>query len=216
MAHPNELTAQWSGKLVKIYRNNLHIANVVSTLLTVLLLTACCSAQVKPGSFVHVGNFSKSGPQQQTIINTMDFIRGYDDAKCAAWFPALKGGIKSLEGDASVPDTVLIGHGKITPGSIVAFTGSNPKQTDLPVGVIVAFNDDSVFFTDIPGYNNGGFEGGTNQSRVLTVIHELGHMLDATGIMDDFASQDKVNANNDLVKKNCGATVKAAKKVKAF
>jgi len=41
-------------------------------------------------------------------------------------------------------------------------------------------------------------------------------MLDATGIVDDFASQDKVHANNDLVKENCGATIKAAKQVKEF
>src|SRR5208282_995122 len=198
-------------------KNIVRIAFWTSAILVTLVVFVCAAfGQEKPDAFVHVQDFSKAGPRQQTIVNTMDFIRGYDDAKCAAWFPALKDGIKSLEGDANVPDTVLIGHGKITPRSIVAFTGSNPKQTDLPVGVIVAFNDGSVFFTDIPGYNNGGFEGGTNQSRVLTVIHELGHMLDATGIMDDFASQDKVNANNDLVKKNCGATVKAAKKVKAF
>ena len=77
---------------------------------------------------IHVKNLNKSGAEQQTIVNTFDFIKENADAKCLAWMPAMKESIVILEGDAKNPDTVLLAHGDVQPSSIVAFTGATPDN----------------------------------------------------------------------------------------
>jgi hypothetical protein len=179
-----------------------------------VVLAVSAFSQVTPSTKIHVTEFSKTGPQQQTIVNVMNFIKTHADDKCAAWFPSLQAGIAALEGDGVTSDIVLIGHGVFSPNSVVAITGNNPKQADLPSGVVMTFNNTGLFFFKLPNFSVSGYEGGTSELQVLTVIHELGHFLNTPGIIDDFGQQKLVEQNNEAVKVNCGRTIKAAKKEK--
>src|SRR5208282_84558 len=198
-------------------KNLVHLAFLISCAAVLLTVSAVAAfGQVQSNSFIHVENFSKSGPQETTILNTFDYVKDHADAKCIAWFGSsnLHDGIAAIEGTS--PDTLLIAHGKFSIPSLVAFTGNDPKQTDIPAGVIITFNDAGLFFNAIPHMGVGDFDGGTNKAKVLVVIHELGHFLNARGFQEDFASQKRVEENNQLVEKNCADTIKAASKLPSF
>jgi hypothetical protein len=58
--------------------------------------------------------------------------------------------------------------------------------------------------------SSGGSAGGKGKVRVMILLHELGHLLRATGFQSDFGDSDAVKANNKLVQDNCKATLHAA------
>ncbi len=202
-------------------KNLVRLAFLIScTAVMFVVFTVAAFGQVHANSFIHVQDFSKDGPHETTILNTFTFVKDHADAKCIAWFGStmqggnLREGIIALEGLDT--ETRLLGHGSFSIPTLIAFTGNDARQTDVPAGVIMTFNDTGLFFVPILHMGVGNYDGGTNKARVMTVIHELGHFLNAPGFQADFASMDKVEANNDLVEKNCRETINAAGKLPNF
>jgi hypothetical protein len=69
-------------------------------------------------------------------------------------------------------------------------------------------------FTNSQGQNFslsvGGYNGNTGQTRVFTLLHELGHLLGAKGFQDDLGKSKAGKQNDKLVHNNCKATLNAA------
>ena len=184
--------------------------------------------QTTPDTFIHVTEFSKRGAHQDTIKITLAFIVGNADAQCKATLPGLIEGVLALTGGplGNDDEAVLIGHGAFTPRNISAFTGNDTKRTDAPAGTIVFVNDNGGFFvstftTDevnqrhkIFKYQFHGYDGGTNQAKVIILLHELAHFLNVA--QPDFANQGAVDANDALVANGCKSVLKAAGKAQQF
>jgi RHS repeat-associated protein len=172
------------------------------------------------GGFIHVGNPSKTGPNEQRIRTVLDWINGNIDADCAGWLSGVGDAIAGLEGDASNLDTVLIGHGTMNVG-VSAFTGNNVSQTDLPPGYAITVNDAGAFF--VGSYTNSsgqtmtlsanGYAGGTSQAQVAILLHELAHFVGAAGFQSNFENSAAGKRNDALVKQHCKDTLNAAKKI---
>jgi hypothetical protein len=189
---------------------------------------------------VRVINPSKTGPQQESIYRTLDFITANMDAPCGATLPMAKDMIIALEGESLSArtvgnlDMVLIGHGIFVDTTVAAFTGAT-KET---VGYLVTVADNGGFFTaneqteglKMPtgseiGMTMGGtkttflviagkYRGGTNEAKVEILLHELGHAVNATGFQADYGSPSKAAANDHIVMGGCKNVIKAAGKFK--
>ena len=141
----------------------------------------------------------------------------------ARWLSGVQDLITGLPGDPTVPDPDSIGYGDFDARTVSAFTGNNPKQTDLPAGFAVAINSLGAFF--VGTYTDAGrtltltangYGGGTSQALVAMLLHELAHILNnaglgAVGFQHDFNNQ-KAGANNDqMIRKNYQGTLNAAR-----
>jgi hypothetical protein len=172
-------------------------------------------------NFIHVKNPSKTGTQEQRIDTDLDWIKNNIDPDCAKWLSGIGAQIAGLEGDPNDPNSALIGHGTFDTTSVAAFTGSNPSQTDLPVGYAITVNDTGAFF--VGSYTSGGqqytltvggYAGGSSQAQILILLHELAHSLGM--IPDDFGPGipgGQSSRNDKTVMQNCGKTLNAAKNI---
>ena len=178
------------------------------TLLAMLLLSAVSHAQIivtKP---------SKTGPQQESIFRTLDFITANIDEQCMVTLPNVKPMVLALEGDRVNPDLILIGHGVFEHTLVAAFTGA----TSQTVGYLITVNDDGAFFTD-DAHMEGHFievahkfRGGKNVAKVAILLHELSHAL---GVAEpDYNNQAAGDRNDKRILDNCSKTLKMAEKYK--
>jgi hypothetical protein len=181
-----------------------------------------------------VDNPSKTGVQQESIYRALDFISTNMDASCAATLPMAKEMIAALESDRVNEQTILIGHADFTHLDAAAFTGSTK---DTPAGYLILIANKGAFFTaderTVPapspssglGMTLGGdttlsnliahqYKGGTNQAKVVILLHEIGHATSAPGFVPDYGDQSKVDHNDSLVTNGCNKIVKFAGKFK--
>ena len=164
-----------------------------------------------------VDNPSKTGVQQQSIYRTLDFISTNMDASCAATLPMAKEMIAALESDRVNEQTILIGHGNFVNSNVAAFTGAT-KGTE---GYLIIVSNTGAFFTANERSTETTFlqiahqyKGGTNQAKVVILLHELGHATSAPGFVPDYGDQSKVDHNDSLVTNGCKNVVKSAGKFK--
>jgi hypothetical protein len=171
-------------------------------------------------NFISVMNPSKTGPQEESILRALDLIQARADSKCITAFPNLKDAVSMLEGSRTA-DTLLIGHGEFKGLITAAFTGSNPKYTDIPDGYSIVVNDAGAFFVGkIDTFHTmytAGMTGGTNEAKVIVLMHEIGHFLQQINlpspVVPDLNQPALVEQNNETVKHNCGDLLKAAHKL---
>ena len=177
-----------------------------------------------------VDNPSKTGVQQESIYRTLDFISNNLDASCTATLPMAKDMIVALESDRVNEQTILIGHADFH--FAAAFTGATK---DTPGYLILVANDGAFFTADervIPaaapsglGMTLGGettlsnviahqYRGGSNQAKVVILLHELGHATNAPGFVPDYGNPSKVDHNDSLITNGCKNVVKSAGKFK--
>lgn len=183
---------------------------------------------------IAVTNPSKTGPQQESIYRTLDFISTNVDTQCSTTLPMVQDMIKALEGDRVNPDLVLIGHGNFEHTTVAAFTGATPQT----VGYLIVIADNGGFFTDkanaelipkdspeIQGQTTFGrqhvdyflqiahkYRGGTNVAKVDIILHELSH---AVGVAElDYNNTAAGNRNDKRILDNCSKTLKQAEKYK--
>jgi len=183
------------------------------------ILTATCFAQFT------VTNPSKSGPQQESIYRTLDFISANLDTQCSNTLPMAQDMIKALEGDRVNPDLVLVGHGIFEHTLAAAFTGNGGN---VPAGYMMVFADNGGFFTDRVnaeflttfGGQHGDYflqvarkyKGGTNVAKVEIALHELSH---AVNVAEHDAGNEAAGERNDQrILTNCSKTLKLAEKYK--
>jgi hypothetical protein len=160
---------------------------------------------------------SKTGPQQQSIYATLDFILAHMDAQCAVTLPGASDMVRALEADKQNEQMILVGHGVFADPLLAAFTGNSGN---VPPGYMMVVADNGGFFTDVvPGHPKNflmianEFHGGTNQAKVEILLHELGHATNAPGFVSDFGSREKIDHNNALVMTGCKNVIKSAGKV---
>ena len=116
--------------------------------------------------------------------------------------------------------------------NVAAFTGAT-KGTE---GYLIIVSNTGAFFTanerstpDTPSSGLGmtmgehettflqiahQYKGGTNQAKVVILLHELGHATSAPGFVPDYGDQSKVDHNDSLVTNGCKNVVKSAGKFK--
>ena len=178
-----------------------------------------------------VDNPSKTGVQQESIYRTLDFISNNLDASCTATLPMAKDMIVALESDRVNEQTILIGHADFH--FAAAFTGATK---DTP-GYLILVANDGAFFTanektesaHLPGSAIGSvmggertsfyiiahqYKGGSNQAKVVILLHELGHATNAPGFVPDYGNPSKVDHNDSLITNGCKNVVKSAGKFK--
>ena|ERR1035437_5565490 len=163
---------------------------------------------------IAVTNPSKTGPQQESIYRTLDFISTNIDMQCNTTLPMVQDMIKVLEGDRVNPDLVLVGHGTFERAGVAAYTGATPQT----VGYLIMIADNGGFFTDKaddPKYFiqiAHKYHGGTNAAKVETLLHELSHAL---GVAEaDYNNTAAGDRNDKRISDNCGKTLKLAEKYK--
>jgi hypothetical protein len=152
--------------------------------------------------FIHVTNVSTSGPNQDTIMKILEYIKNNINDDCKNHLPGVVGFIDDIMNNS------MIAHAEFDT-SINAFIGGT-QHDDLPAGIAIAVNDLGLFFNPSLTNNVAGFEGGTSKAQLLILLHELGHITQAFGPNEnDFGDQSKVNANNNFIKQHCGAMIDA-------
>jgi RHS repeat-associated protein len=171
-------------------------------------------------NFIHVGDPSKTGSDEDRIRDVLGWIQANIDPNCAKWLSGVSGAITGLLGNPAQPDTVTIGYGTFDTRNVAAFTGNNPNQTDLPPGYAITINAIGAFFVGTYtqnghgyGLSTNGYAGGTSQAQVSILLHELAHLLNATGFQPDFQNPQAGAKNDNLIQKNCKKTLNAAKNI---
>jgi RHS repeat-associated protein len=165
-------------------------------------------------SIFRVRNPSKTGSNQDRIVAVLNKIKSDIDPDCAKWLGDVSGTINSLLGDSSNPETVFVAHGVFDRANVAAFTGT--AGTDLPAGyAALVVNDNGGFFksNDLGvSITVAGYGGGSPQAQALIMLHELAHILNASGFkQNDFGNDNAITANNDMVKSRCAKTINAFK-----
>ena len=206
---------------------------LIRTLTILTVLTIWAGALTYAHGQIVVENPSKTGPQQTSIYNTLDFIVANMDASCSATLPMAKDMIVALESDRSNEQTILIGHANFPNTTIAAFTNEGHE----PAGYLVVIADNGAFFTanekteiahlsgstigSVMGGDRtsfyiiaGQYKGGTNPAKVEILLHELGHAVNAPGFQADYNSQNKIDANDRIIMTGCKSVLKAAGKYK--
>ena len=161
-----------------------------------------------------VSNFSKTGPKQAAIWNTLAlmkaaFINGVDP-DCENWLAGVVGHIEQLLGTTGRPEDSYLGHGVFSDPRVNAFTGITATNVRDGEAIIVV-NDNGAFFSSRQSTANGKIRGGTFQARVFIMLHELAHSLEIKGFEKDFGNDAVGKANNKLVLKHCEKMLKWAK-----
>jgi RHS repeat-associated protein len=167
--------------------------------------------------FISVRNPSKTGPNQDRIRTVATWIRNNIDPDCERWLTGVKDVIPALFGDDD--QTTLIGHGEFVGRPHTgAFTGNNPKQTNVPEGFAITINDSGAFFRS--SYQQGGVVytlrasghlGGTGQAQTSILLHEFAHLLKASGFKPDFEDSAAQASNERELWRNCEKTIKSAR-----
>jgi hypothetical protein len=168
-------------------------------------------------TFISVTNATKVGTKAQRVRHVASWIRENVDADCRNWLAGAGTAIDSLLGDPNELDTVLIGVGEFSTNTVSAFTGNDPRRTNLSAGYAMAINVNGAFFNSQVNVGGqmvtatvGGWLGGSNQAQVFILLHELGHHLSAAGFRPDFGDAAAGSSNDALVRRHCGKTVTAA------
>lgn len=175
-----------------------------------------------------------SGPNETTIMNTLNWRKNNIDPNCANWLSRISSAIDVLMSGNNGP---VIGYGTfgvvqvrkdhLRLPSPAAFTGGNasPTQaspqptTNAPVGYGMVVNAVGPFFagnfTNSQGQTSalsaGGYAGNTGSVRAFILLHELAHLLSARGFQPDLGKPKVGQQNDKLVHDNCKGTLKAAK-----
>jgi RHS repeat-associated protein len=165
-----------------------------------------------PSNKVGLSNASKSGPNQDTIIATLEYLLANLDDDCAAFLggrAAAEGAIRSL---IDTDGSSLIAHGVVTPTSITAFTGGRPSDfedgalaaaTQAIGAFAVMVNDNGAFFKGST-VNNGRLVGNSAPGQRFILLHELGHVLDV--LEHDFNDSEAGRRNDDRINDHCSKT----------
>ena len=153
--------------------------------------------------YVYVSNVSTSGDDHERIIKVLDYIKNNISSDCGNSLPGVYGLLNDITAHPSSIATAQFDT------SIDAFVGG--MNTNLPSGIAIAVNSLGLFFNPSLIKDEAGYLGGGIRAQLLILFHELGHLTKAFGANDhDAGDQNKVNANNDYIKQNCGAIINAA------
>jgi len=164
---------------------------------------------------IKLQNVSKSGPNEDAILETLQDVLANLDDECAKYLggrDVVTGRINALMDTRGSP---LIAHGTISPTSISAFTGGRQEQfegnalaeAEAAVGSFaILVNDSGAFFSSNYLTDNGRLQGNTTAARDFVLLHELGHSLGAPGFQDDYANSKAGRDNDNLINSNCNKT----------
>jgi hypothetical protein len=163
---------------------------------------------------INVTNFSTTGANQTTILNTYQKILAALPSynACSSWLQGT-GGTGSSYIQSLIQNT-LFGHGSFDADHIrTAAITVGAGLTGVPAGIIVAANDNGAFFNATNG--NGlaftvgtrNYAGGSLQAQTEILIHELGHELPIVGFQNDNNIPKAGKANDALVDQNCRALI---------
>jgi len=164
---------------------------------------------------INVTGFSTTGSNQATILSVYQKILAAlpSYGTCNAWLVGT-GDLAGTSGASYIQSLIqntLFGHGAFTNDVVdLAITVGNAKGvTGIPAGIIVAVNDNGMFFNAITGGALGprNYAGNTLRAQALTLIHELGHELSIQGFENDHGIPKAVKFNNNLVDQNCRSLI---------
>ena len=166
-----------------------------------------------------VSNFTTTGKSAAAVQNTISFLdadldQGNDpDSDCARWLAGsstLSTFQKSLDLLASTQS--MVGVGTFSDNTINAMAMS-PASTGIPAGTMVTVNTSGAFFQSGPSESVGygvpdWIKGGSAAAQMLIVLHELAHVFEAPGfVQNDYGDTAAQKNNNQLVMQNCGSVI---------
>lgn len=177
---------------------------------------------------INVTNFSQTGTNQTTIINTLQKIQtalpSYDS--CNGWLQGA-GSFQGLSGIQQIQNLLsgnYFGHGTVNRGTkpapdISAFSASlNPDGKPVPglpenPAPVFTVNDIGAFFNaaDTQGrqfvVGTRDYAGNTVRAQLAILLHELAHQITVSGFQNDFGIPKAGKANDKLVDTNCRALI---------
>ena len=173
---------------------------------------------------LNVTNFSQTGPNQTTIIGTLQKLQtllpSYNS--CNNW---LQGGgtFTGQSGLQQIRDLLsgnFFGHGIINRETIPAydigaFSGSlNPGKTPVPglpenPAPVFTVNDIGAFFNSTDNQarqlpvGKRNYAGNSVRAQLFILLHELAHQITVSGFQPDFGNPKAGRANDELVDTYC-------------
>jgi RHS repeat-associated protein len=160
-----------------------------------------------------VKNLSTTSAQATGVQNSLRWLQvaiSQDDT-CNSWLKDNQGDISWMLGGAP-GSTMAVGVGNFSgPGASTTNAVAGNSGTDLPDGMLITVNLNGAFFysNSIAGYGTN-IQGGTDAAKALILLHELAHITEAQGFINDDGGANNEAAqtrNNQLVLENCGGVV---------
>jgi hypothetical protein len=181
---------------------------------------------------VNVTNFSKTGPNQDTITSVLQKIQAAlpSNTTCSNWLQGsgINQGRSGLQQIQDVLSGNFFGHGTVNLGATpyynnAAFTGSlNPDGKPVPglpssPAPIFTVNDIGAFFnaTDNQGHplkqGPRGYAGNTLRAQATILVHETAHQITVFGFQHDNGIPKAGEANDKLVDQHCRQLIEGLK-----
>ena len=158
---------------------------------------------------------------EDTITNDLNKILGQVlTGDCAKWLTGADFSasdlIPALE-TSSASGGPTYGYGVVSDPTNAAFVSY--KNSDgsliqgLPQDAQLTVNSNGAFFSSNYTVGSGfvQYVRGTLKAQIFILVHELAHMVGASGFMPDAGSPSTVNKNNSLVQQNCGKQIAGVK-----
>ena len=149
-----------------------------------------------------VGN---TGPRQEVLIKTLDYIISHQDDACRAWLPLSPSLIFQLK-------TNRLGWGE--------YESTSDAFSEVFIGyIIVRWGKEPSFYSNDSANPAKGFPVGDppkrvpegNEYDVLALLHELAHLTNAPSFVYDGGSPEKSQHNNQVVIDHCRNLIVRAK-----
>ncbi len=77
----------------------------------------------------------------------------------------------------------------------------------MPLTAAFTVNSNGAFFNGLFTVGARAYKGNTLMAQAAILIHELAHIISASGFQSDFGNAKAGSANDNLVNKNCGKLI---------
>jgi RHS repeat-associated protein len=164
---------------------------------------------------VQIKNLSTTSSQALDVQNDLRWLQQAiaQDSDCSGWLQGFSAAINyMLDAPGSGATMMAVGVGSFGNNADNAVEGS--LGTNLPSGMLITVNVNGAFFNAGPSTAVGfglpsWIQGGSAAAQGEILLHELGHVVNASGMQSDKGNNDAEARNNQLVMQHCGDIVNA-------
>jgi hypothetical protein len=148
---------------------------------------------------------NRNGPREDEINIALETLDNIVDPDCRAW---LQGGVfGNLDTEISeIVQNGVVGHGSISTNQPDTVVNAVTNPGDAP-GFAIVINDNGAFYNSSVATDNGNITGGDLKADIFILLHELGHLNQIPGFLDDSQSSANGKTNNITVEQKCSKTL---------
>jgi hypothetical protein len=152
-----------------------------------------------------------SGPgyYQDRILRRLEELKELIDDRCASLFggkDAFNRKMNELTAVDGAGNTKGIANAQIAPTEVRPDSGVT--NAIASGSELITVNIYGAFFSNDVTTNNGRIQGGTDKAGAFILLHEFGHIMNATGFKSDNGNVEVGKSNNDIIHNNCQDTLR--------